>query len=346
MKSATVGSTTTNYVYNALGQRVEKIGGPAGTVFTVYDEGGHLLGEYNGAGALIQETVWLGDTPVATIQPSGSSVAVYYIHADHLNAPRMITQPSTNTIVWRWDTDPFGTVAPNQNPAGFGTFVYNLRYPGQYYDVETGLNYNYFRDYDPQTGRYVESDPMGLKAGVNTYTYVGDSPIIGADPRGLEVIAIGHVAASPLGYLTFPQSDHLALYLNPDDKCQCPGKWPMTVGGQQMGGKLVRYFNYPKDSIQNSSFQQVISTPPGMSDCQFIQQLIQAALRYDDSLPYTIPFMSPFGMYPSGWMPGSSYNSNSFVSGVLNAAGASAPAIQSGGAFQVPGYGNPIPISH
>ena len=67
---------------------------------------------------------------------------------------------------------------------GFVQFVYNLRFPGLYYDQETGLNYNYFRDFDPSTGRYVESDPIGLATGVNTYAYVEDNPISGFDPLG------------------------------------------------------------------------------------------------------------------------------------------------------------------
>ena len=69
--------------------------------------------------------------------------------------------------------------------------VYNLRYPGQYYDSETGLNYNYFRDYDPQTGRYIESDPIGLQGGANTYSYVGDQPLSSEDPTGLIVRGSG-----------------------------------------------------------------------------------------------------------------------------------------------------------
>jgi RHS repeat-associated protein len=97
----------------------------------------------------------------------------------------MVTRPSDNKIAWRWDTDPFGTVAPNQNPQSLGTFVYNLRYPGQYYDSETGLNYNMARDFDPQTGRYIESDPFGLRGGINTYAYVAGRPIMATDPSGL-----------------------------------------------------------------------------------------------------------------------------------------------------------------
>jgi RHS repeat-associated protein len=65
------------------------------------------------------------------------------------------------------------------------SLIYNLRYPGQYYQAETALSYNYFRDYDNVVGRYVESDPIGLSAGVNTYAYVGGNPISYADPLGL-----------------------------------------------------------------------------------------------------------------------------------------------------------------
>jgi len=107
------------------------------------------------------------------------------VHTDHLNTPRKIAQPSTGTLAWRYDADPFGTVAPNQNPGGLGTFVYNLRAPGQYYMAETGLNQNVNRDYDPLTGRYLESDPLGLSAGINTYSYVFANPVQWADPSGL-----------------------------------------------------------------------------------------------------------------------------------------------------------------
>ena len=87
---------------------------------------------------------------------------LYYVHTDHLNTPRKVAQPTLGTLAWRWDSDPFGTAAPNQNPAGLGTLPYNLRFPGQYYDAETGLNQNWNRDYDPVVGRYVEADPIGL----------------------------------------------------------------------------------------------------------------------------------------------------------------------------------------
>ena len=183
---AATSASSTDYLYNALGQMIEK-SGTLGTTTFMQDEAGHLIGEYDGSGNLIEETVWLGDIPVATLQPNGSGgVNIFYIHTDHLNAPRKVQQPVTDALVWRWDTDPFGTAAPNENPSGLGTFPYNLRFPGQYYQAETGLNYNYFRDYDPVVGRYVESDPIGLRGGsYSTYEYARGSPTVRVDPSGL-----------------------------------------------------------------------------------------------------------------------------------------------------------------
>jgi RHS repeat-associated protein len=183
--SVTTAGTTT-FAINALGQRVRKATGSAATRF-VYDEAGHLIGEYDDTGALIQETVWLSDLPVATIRPDGaSSVIAYYVHPDHLGTPRAVTRPSDNALVWKWEnTEPFGNSLPDENPSGLGVFAYNLRFPGQYFDSESGKHYNYLRDYDPSIGRYVESDPIGLKGGINTYAYVGADPLGGTDPRGL-----------------------------------------------------------------------------------------------------------------------------------------------------------------
>jgi YD repeat-containing protein len=102
MSVATVSGNATNYVYNALGQLIEKSGN-GGTTLLVYDEAGHILGEYTNTGALIQETIWMGNIPVATLLPSGSTVAIYYVHTDHLGTPRKITRPLDNGLMWRWD---------------------------------------------------------------------------------------------------------------------------------------------------------------------------------------------------------------------------------------------------
>ncbi len=179
LASVVTSSGTDTYQYNALGQRVEKTVGSTTTVY-VYDEAGHLLGEYSPSGTLIAEHIWLNNRPIGVITPTG----LYYVHTDQLNTPRYITN-SSKQLVWEWQSDPFGTSAPNQNPSGLGTFVYNFRFPGQYYDAETGKNYNYFWDYDPTVGRYIESDPIGLGGGINTYAYAFNQPTNWIDLLGL-----------------------------------------------------------------------------------------------------------------------------------------------------------------
>jgi RHS repeat-associated protein len=88
--------------------------------------------------------------------------------------------------VWRWDQqEPFGSNPANDDPDGNAVaFDLPLRLPGQRYDAETALNYNYFRNYDPSLGRYAESDGLGLVAGPNTYAYANGSPVLYVDPKG------------------------------------------------------------------------------------------------------------------------------------------------------------------
>ena len=181
-----------SYLYNGLEQRVYKSGPTAwvnttGTAYYAYDEAGHLLGEYDATGLALYETVYLGDTPVAVLtQPAAHQTTVSFVYADHLNTARVIVRPSDQKMVWTWGSnEPFGQSAANDNPSGLGVFIYNPRFPGQVADKESGWFYNWHRDYDPSEGRYVQSDPVGLDAGPNTYAYVEGAPLGLYDFNGL-----------------------------------------------------------------------------------------------------------------------------------------------------------------
>jgi len=114
------------------------------------------------------------------------ALARHEFHPEHLNTPRLVAD-SAGASVWRWDQqEPFGVDGPDENPSGLGAFEFPLRFPGQYADRETNLHYNYFRDYDPGVGRYLESDPIGLLAGLNIYAYANGKPLSLIDPLGLE----------------------------------------------------------------------------------------------------------------------------------------------------------------
>ena len=122
------------------------------------------------------------------------TIEVTYIHTDHLNTPRYMTDLD-QTEVWRWDSKAFGNTVPNEDPDGdLITTSLNLRFPGQYFDGESGLYYNWNRYYDPEIGRYITSDPIGLQGGINTFGYVGQNPVRYVDPTGLIVEICGQPA--------------------------------------------------------------------------------------------------------------------------------------------------------
>ncbi|WP_187308437.1 RHS repeat-associated core domain-containing protein [Lysobacter antibioticus] len=177
------GQTKATYRYSGIGERVQR---QIGSVvdYTNYDTVGRFLGRYGATGAAVQEVIWLGDTPVGLIAAN----KLLYIEADHLGTPRVIIDPSRQRAVWTWDLagDVFGATLPNQDPdKDSQSFVFDLRFAGQQYDAISGMHHNLFRDYDPATGRYLQSDPIGLQGGLNTYRYVSNSPLLWTDPTGL-----------------------------------------------------------------------------------------------------------------------------------------------------------------
>ncbi|GIX35724.1 MAG: RhsD protein [Lysobacteraceae bacterium] len=170
--------------HNARGERVwvEARGGVGGVPLLreliVHDESGRRLETRRLQPDSVQSLIWLDQLPVAVVQDG----VVHAIEADHLGTPRLARDLATGEVSWRWDF--FGSAFGGHAAENRGLDL-ALRFPGQYHDPATGLHYNYFRDYDPSTGRYVQSDPMGLKAGINTYAYVRSNPLYLFDMFGL-----------------------------------------------------------------------------------------------------------------------------------------------------------------
>ena len=151
-----------------------------------YDLAGQLIAETQADGTPVKDYLWAGSLPVAQVDTDGATDTVSYLHADQLNTPRAASD-AAGYVLWRWEGEAFGASAP----AAESSIEVNLRFPGQYYDAETGLHYNYFRYYEPETGRYVTSDPIGLDGGLNTYAYVANSPLLRVDPEGLHYYTDG-----------------------------------------------------------------------------------------------------------------------------------------------------------
>jgi RHS repeat-associated protein len=166
------------YKYDPLGRRYRKVTQSETVYFYYTDEG--LVGEFNAAGGSIRQYGFEPDSTWTTspLYQKTSQGYAYYRN-DHLGTPQQLVSKS-GSKVWNGEYLAFGGIK-----AESGTWENRLRFPGQYFDQETNNYYNYFRDYDPTTGMYLQSDPIGLKGGLNTYSYVGGSPLSHTDPFGL-----------------------------------------------------------------------------------------------------------------------------------------------------------------
>ncbi|MGH8389020.1 MAG: RHS repeat-associated core domain-containing protein [Pseudomonas sp.] len=182
------GSAQASYRHNAAGQRVLQQVGTDKTLH-LHGEGGEWLGSYGIAGAPSQQVVWLGSRPVGLIQAG----QVLYIESDHLGSPRALIDPQRDVAVWRWSLmgEAFGDGSPAEDPDQDGVVQkFDLRFPGQRYDSTSALSYNYYRDYDSQTGRYVQSDPVGLEGGIATFAYASSNAITNFDSLGLTSVSM------------------------------------------------------------------------------------------------------------------------------------------------------------
>lgn len=191
------GQLLARYRYNAFGERIAKVvhtstGAPRVTYFL--HDGHRLTAEIKGDGSIAAQYVYLADER-AVLKLRGKQVLA--IHGDHLGTPLMMSDQSAE-VVWDAQYDPYGaaTLLVEQESL-------DLRLPGQVYDAETGTHYNRYRDYDPHTGRYQTSDPIGLEGGVNTYAYAEGLPNLLTDVLGLDTTS----ANNPLPGVEKPTAD-------------------------------------------------------------------------------------------------------------------------------------------
>jgi len=178
----TIGSTVTaDYTYDGLERlaiRTTSNMTPAGTTQYVYDLAGRLIAEADSSGNTLTEYVWLDDMPLAVVANVDTSPTLYFVHADHLNRPIRMTDGS-ESVVWDAVYNPFGDVNSIN-----GSASNNMRFPGQYFLIEDGLHYNWYRHYDPTIGRYTQPDPLGFVDGPSIYVYAKLSPQMYVDPNG------------------------------------------------------------------------------------------------------------------------------------------------------------------
>ena len=199
------------YAYDAFGllssRTVNQSGSPSTTTLYVYDLKGHVIAETDTTGATRREYIWMDDLPVAVVSGVNSAnPTLYYVHADHLGRPARMTDQDQS---WVWDViySPFGATSYIwSNPA-----TMDLRFPGQWFQLETGLAYNWHRHYDPTIGRYLQPDPLGYGGGRNLYAYVGGNPISLLDPWGLAVIR-----SVPSDAVTYTAPDGQCFYAPPN----------------------------------------------------------------------------------------------------------------------------------
>ncbi|MEN9763869.1 MAG: hypothetical protein RI906_3695 [Pseudomonadota bacterium] len=176
------------YRYNALGERVSKTrtvrGGSVQTTHYLYHNR-QLVAELGNQGSIRRHYVYWAGRIAAIIEPDdqGTGERIYFVLGDHLGTPRSVVN-ADGSLVWRVDTDLYGGTAKIH-----GQFDFALRFPGQYFDPESGLHDNYQRSFDPRTGRYLEPDPMGLAGGWNRYAYASGNPVLATDPLGLILFA-------------------------------------------------------------------------------------------------------------------------------------------------------------
>jgi RHS repeat-associated protein len=176
-----------SYSYNAFEQLVARStaapGGPSGTVHYIHDRDGHIIAEADAStGAITRDYIWMAandNAPTELPLAVAEGANLYMVHTDHLGRPTRMTD-ATKSTVWQASYNPWGEATSFS-----GSIALNLRFPGQYFQIETGLAYNWHRHYDATIGRYTQPDPLRFVDGPSVYSYAKNSSLILTDAKGL-----------------------------------------------------------------------------------------------------------------------------------------------------------------
>jgi RHS repeat-associated protein len=322
------GVTVGSYVLNALGERVQKTAGGL-TIRFDYDEDSRLLSE--SSGTTNRDYIWMDGMPVGVVDHVGTSTSVNYVHADGLGSPRAVTS-SAGTVLWQWAYagNPFGEKAPLSSTE----YSVNLRFPGQYFDAESGLNYNVNRDYEPATGRYIQSDPLGLMAGPSTYAYAMGNPARFADPLGLDVTTVCRTIDDQR--VAWLGVKHCAVFVWHWESSGCPPRKTKVIdaqysiaGGRTPQGAGGQTYSLDRQAFTSGSGEGYDVAPPAaMTQSQWDDAVRNAGDNYNSGEPYDAV---------------NGPNSNTAAHDIISNAGGTPPWIMRAPNYNysVPSYGEP-----
>ena len=239
--ASTVSASSTTFAYDAFGRRVEKRVGREVTAFGW--SGASLVAEFSSSAL---SAVYRYDGGLTADEYTDAS-GTYFVHTSSPGMPLALSDVA-GELVQLDRPGPYGERSANPEPDELAS-PFNQVLPGQYADRETDLNYNHFRYYMPDIGRYISPDPIGLEGGLNAYNYAGGNPVMNFDPYGLDCVATGSDVVC-----TVPDTEHTVAFPRPED-------WPDTIGP---GSWNYHFYNesVPLEGAGEQCVQEAIQNAP------------------------------------------------------------------------------------